>query len=110
MKKTHKNKYLLIENDQEGLTQFISYLTQHHKDFKNENVVIDIMDHKNLDLEELLGFLELSSVHRLENKSFVIANDVFGVDKIPEELIVVPSLQEAEDMVEMDEIQRDLGF
>lgn len=110
MKTSKKENFLLIENESESLTEFASELTRHHNDFKSENVVIDIRSFSDANADNLLGFLEMSNVHREENKSFVIVNDAVGIDELPEELVVVPTLQEAEDMIQMDEIQRDLGF
>ena len=37
-------------------------------------------------------------------------NDAIEVDEVPFEMIVVPTIQEAGDIVEMEEIERDLGF
>jgi len=31
-------------------------------------------------------------------------------DEVPEEISVVPTLQEAKDLIEMEEIERDLGI
>lgn len=110
MKTTKKEKYILIENDGASFIEFTSNITKHHSDFKNENVVIDLHEMKQLKNEELLSFLEISNLHKAEDKSFVIVNNALGMDELPEELIVVPTIQEAEDMVQMDEMQRDLGF
>lgn len=110
MKTSKKGNYLLIENENDSLTNFSSELTKHHKDIKNENVVVDLIRYKDLGAEHLLSFLEISNVHRTENKSFVLVSDAVGIDELPEDLVVVPTLQEAEDMIQMDEIQRDLGF
>ncbi|MDT0649999.1 ribonuclease Z [Autumnicola edwardsiae] len=110
MKTTEKENYLLIENDQDSITAFASYLTTHHDDFHEQNVVIDIKEYENLRLDEILGFLELSNVHKKQKKSFVIVNNALHMDKVPEELMVVPTLQEAEDVIQMEEIERDLGF
>lgn len=110
MRTSRKENFLLIENEGDSFTSFASELTTHHNDFKDENVVIDLRNFENATSEYLLAFLELSNVHRNENKSFVLVNEVVSIDELPEELIVVPTLQEAEDMVQMDEIQRDLGF
>lgn len=110
MKITRKENYIIIKDDKETVTDFTSKLTKGHEQFEKENVVIDILKFHELELEELLGFLELSDRHRAKSRSFVIVNDAIPIDKIPEELVVVPSLQEAEDMIQMDEIQRDLGF
>jgi hypothetical protein len=37
-------------------------------------------------------------------------NNAINFDDIPEEMIVVPTLEEARDIIEMEEIERDLGF
>ena len=110
MKTDKKENFLLIKNDTDSLTDFSSELTKHHDDFKDENVVVDILPYKDVEIDNLLGFLEISNFHRSNNKSFVIVNDAVGIDELPDELVVVPTLQEAEDMIQMDEIQRDLGF
>ncbi len=110
MKTSKKENFLLIVNEGDSLTDFASELTKHHSDFKDENVVVDLKGTENVSSDQLLAFLEISNIHRSENKSFVLVNDALGIDELPEELVVVPTLQEAEDMIQMDEIQRDLGF
>ncbi len=110
MKTTEKENFLLIENEGDDLTNFASDLTRHHSDFKDQNIVVNLKSASNVASKELLSFLELSNVHRNDNKSFVLVTDAVGIDELPEELVVVPTLQEAEDMIQMDEIQRDLGF
>ena len=105
-----REKYLLIIDDKDSITDFTSRLTTNHHQFETENVIVDILKYGALKLEELLGFLELSTVHRANKKSFVIANDAINIDKIPEELIVVPTLREAEDIIQMEELERELGF
>ena len=110
MKLIKKKNYLLITSEIDNLTDFISNITKGHERFKNDNVVFDISNFENLQEEDFLGFLEISSVHREGNKSFVIINNSLSIDELPEELVLVPTLQEAEDMIQMDEIQRDLGF
>ena len=42
--------------------------------------------------------------------SFVVVGSGFNIDIFPEKLNVVPTIKEAEDVIEMEEIQRDLGF
>ncbi|MBT8296621.1 MAG: ribonuclease Z [Gramella sp.] len=107
---SRKETFLLIKNEGESLTGFASDLTKHHADFESDNVVVDLREFKDLESSHFLAFLEISNVHRTQNKSFVLVNDAVGIDELPEELVVVPTLQEAEDMIQMDEIQRDLGF
>ena len=48
--------------------------------------------------------------HKKNKKSFVIVISDFDFNAISDKLIVVPSLLEAHDIIEMEEIERDLGF
>ncbi|MDX1762397.1 MAG: ribonuclease Z [Christiangramia sp.] len=110
MKVTEKEGYKIFEDEKNDVSEFASFLKSIHPNFKADNVVIDILKYGDLRLDELLNFLELSNEHRKGKRSFVIANDAINIDKVPEELLVVPTLQEAEDIIQMEEIERDLGF
>jgi hypothetical protein len=39
-----------------------------------------------------------------------VVNSALDPDIIPDEIMVVPTLLEAQDVIEMEEIERDLGF
>lgn len=110
MKVTDKEGYKILEDEKEDVKDFASFLKAHHHVFRGDNVVVDILKYGELNLEDLLLFLELSNEHRKGKKSFVIANDAINIDQVPEELVVVPTLMEAEDVIQMEEIERDLGF
>lgn len=105
-----KDSYKILKDDKDDVKGFASYLQDSHSSFKNDNVVVDILKYGTLSLEELLSFLELSNKHRKNKKSFVIVNDTINIDHVPDELSVVPTLLEAEDIIQMEEIERDLGF
>ena len=110
MKVTEKEGYKIFADEKDDVTQFASFLESMHENFKQDNVVIDILKYGELSLEELLNFLKLSNKHRQGKRSFVIANDTINIDLVPEELVVVPTLEEAGDIIQMEEIERDLGF
>ena len=40
----------------------------------------------------------------------MIVSNQLESDNVPEALIIVPTLQEAHDIIEMEEMERDLGF
>ncbi|HSP11812.1 MAG TPA: hypothetical protein VLO29_04730 [Salegentibacter sp.] len=105
-----EDNHTLIVAQHDSVVEFASDLTRRHEEFKDNNLILDISSYKNLELEDLLGFLELSNIHREDKKSFVIINNALPIEKIPDELCVVPTLQEAKDVIQMDEIQRELGF
>ncbi|HET8885470.1 MAG TPA: ribonuclease Z [Salinimicrobium sp.] len=110
MKVTEKDFYLILEDEKNEFKGFVKFLNDVHDQYKGHHLVIDILKYGTLSLEELLMFLEISNRHRKAKKSFVIANDTINIDHVPEELVVVPTLQEAEDIIQMEEIERDLGF
>ncbi|MEG9328249.1 ribonuclease Z [Salinimicrobium catena] len=107
---TEKDNYKIFRDEKDDVKDFASYLERVHDDYRDDNVVVDILKYGNLELDELLAFLELSNNHRKNKRSFVIVNDTINIDRVPEELMVVPTLQEAEDIIQMEEIERDLGF
>lgn len=111
MKVSKHDTFQLIEDEKDNIADFGDFLEYIiPKEFKNENVVVDLMKYNPLILPELLNFLVVSNKHRAGKKSFVIINDTIDPDVIPEELIVVPTIQEAQDVIELEEIERDLGF
>ena len=93
------------------LKDFIFELkTEISSKYQNNNIAVNLLNVKQFSLEDLLLFLPLSDEIRVNNKSFVIINDAINPDDIPDEILVVPTLQEAGDIIEMEEIERELGF
>jgi hypothetical protein len=43
-------------------------------------------------------------------KSFVVVVGTMSVSQLPEDIATAPTLQEALDIIEMEEIERDLGY
>lgn len=111
MKIDKKESYWIIKDEKSDPKGFSNYLEKiAYKEFKDQNVVIDLLQYDALTLEELLGFLKVSNQHRGNNHSFVIVNDTILIDNVPDELAVVPTLLEAKDFIQMEELERDLGF
>ena len=77
---------------------------------KNENIIINLTSLKRLRTHDVIEFLLISNQHRQAKHSFVLVSNKIDLDDIPDELVIVPTLQEAYDMIEMEEIERDLGF
>jgi len=103
-------KYTLLQDDQDDVCDFANFLTRIHDKFNDVNLIIDIQKYDTMGLHDLLCFLTLSNTHRALKKSLIIINAAVSPDEIPDELLVVPTVQEAEDVIEMEEIERDLGF
>ena len=106
-----KNTHTTAIKDTEGnVKSFLENVTKEYANFKDQNLVLDISEDKSITLENVLAFLALSNKHRKAKKSFVIVVKDFDFNEVPEEMNVVPTVQEAHDIIEMEEIERDLGF
>ena len=60
--------------------------------------------------EEFAEFINISNSHKVSKHSFVIVSNKVNPDLVTDEVIVTPTIQEAFDVIEMEEIERDLGF
>ena len=112
MNVTKKEYYVLVQPEASlEVTKVVADVDAAAKtQFTDDNIVVDLLHYNQLSLAQLLLFLETSNRHRNQKKSFVMINTALESDTIPYELIVVPTLQEAEDIIEMEDIERDLGF
>lgn len=111
MKIENHPNFVVLEDEKDDIIDFASFIeNQVPSKYKGQNVVLNLLKYQNLELPQLLQFLKTSNLHRKTKQSFVIVNDAIDVDDVPYEMIVVPTLQEAGDIVEMEEIERDLGF
>lgn len=102
------NKELFSSEEQFQL--FFDEFLKNNTNFKNVNLILDFSDSVNVDLSKILLFSPISEKHKNHNKSFVIVCEGIEFDKIPEELVTVPTFKEAEDIIEMEDIERDLGI
>ncbi len=111
MKINNHPDYVVLEDEKNDISSFATFIeSQVPSKYKGQNVVLNLLKYDSLELNELLLFLKVSNLHRKTKNSFVIVNDAISMDEIPYEMIVVPTLQEAGDIIEMEEIERDLGF
>lgn len=103
-------KYTLIKPSQNSVNQFITEFKKIHSNFEKEHLIIDFSDKINFDIKEILLFLDVSALHYQKNNSFVIVCNGIDFNDVPENINVVPTLVEAIDIIEMEAIERDLGF
>ena len=83
----------------------------HYKNIHQHNIVIDLSAIDTLKPKHVLEFSELNTYNKeIVLKSFVIVVGKMSITKIPDNIATAPTLQEALDIVEMEEIERDLGY
>jgi len=110
MKVEQKGHTVTIKDTQGDLVSFLAKVTHEYKSFEKFNIIIDIRMHKDLLVATIESFLPLSKMHKKAKKSFVIVISELDINAVSHKLAVVRSLQEAHDIIEMEEIERDLGF
>ncbi len=110
MKSIKKENYIILVDEKDDPKDFANFIAHIQNKFESENLVIDLQKYGKLTFDELLSFLKPSTIHYNNKKSFIIINDTINIDDVPEELRVVPTPQEAEDMIQIEDIERDLNF
>ncbi|MCA0932213.1 ribonuclease Z [Lutimonas saemankumensis] len=94
----------------ESLANFMDSFKKNYANFKKINLILDFSNIINIDLNKILLFSPISEAHKSNNKSFVIVCSGIEFDQVPDEIVVVPTLKEAEDIIEIEDIERDLGI
>lgn len=100
----------IITQEKTSVVELVKKLEVLYDRFKNDNVIVSLTSLNKIPLEHIVEFLQISNKHLKAKHSFVIVTDKINLDEMPDDIIVVPTLQEAHDIIEMDEIERDLGF
>ncbi|MDV7187170.1 ribonuclease Z [Lutibacter sp. TH_r2] len=103
-------KYTLVKIENTNISNFLKDFTNNFTNFKGEQLIVDFSENSNTTEKDLILFLKLNNQHKEDGTSFVIICETVDIDNLPEELNVVPTLTEAEDIIEMEAIERDLGF
>ena len=110
MKFENKDNYILLTTEEKNFSEFLNLFKTDYVNIADNNLIICFSKEINTTIEDLLLLLSISSAHKKRKLSFICVANQVEIDEIPEELSVVPTLEEAEDLLEMDEIERDLGF
>lgn len=100
----------LVYQENIALGKFLENLKNAYPKIKNDHIIVNLFSFSKLTSNDVLEFLELSNAHRKANKSFVLVTDKVSYDETPDNICVVPTLQEAKDVIEMEEIERDLDL
>lgn len=100
----------IITQEKATTVELVRKMEQLYNRMKNDNIIVSLTSLNHIKLEDVLEFLKLSNEHRSTKHSFVLVTDKIDYDEAPDELIIVPSMQEALDIIEMEEMERDLGL
>ena len=105
-----KENISILTQERATIPELVEKINQSYKKIENDNIVVNLTSLKKISGEDIVEFLQISNAHRTAKHSFVIVNDSIDLDETPVDIVVVPTLQEAFDIIEMEEMERDLGF
>lgn len=100
----------IVFQEKTTLSIFLKNLSDAYPKIKNDHIIVNLFSFSILKPDDVLEFLQLSDTHKKANKSFVLVTDKVSYDKLPDQICVVPTIQEARDIIEMEEIERDLDL
>ena len=110
MKVEQKGHTTSIKNTQYTTAEFYEKLNREYNSYKSKNLIIDLTFDKTIKMADVKLFVEMTKNQKNEKKSLILVTDSINFNKVPVNLIVVPTISEAHDIIEMEEIERDLGF
>jgi hypothetical protein len=110
MKVHQKGNTTIIKDSNSNLDAFVVNLNNQIKTFEGQNLIIDLSAYHGLNVKSVNVFLALAKQFKKAKKSFIIVLEDFDFNKVSASINVVPTVQEAHDIIEMEEIERDLGF
>ena len=89
------------------ITSLIEFKKRFDEINSNHTIVI-LSEDFNMNEKNISFFLEVTKIQKTNNKSFVVVKNGIDIDKISELLNITPTLVEAEDILEIEAIERDL--
>jgi hypothetical protein len=100
----------IITQEKATIVELVKKIQTLYPKFKNNNIIVALSYLNKLGLQDIVEFLDLSNTHRATKHSFIIVSDKIDLNIVPDEILVVPTIQEAYDIIEMEEMERDLGL
>ena len=107
--KIKDNTALVFENKSPEI-DFFKTFENIYPNIQSKNIIVSLSDFQMSASDFIEKILKISESHQEGKRSFVIVSPIAFPAKFPDALEWAPTLQEAKDLIEMDEMQRDLEF
>ena len=108
-----QDKIVTITYEQSDIIgrSFRDEIKPNYKNFSSKNIILDLSPIKNVLSKHIKDFVELAIFHKeFNNKSFVVVTGPIELKLLPNGINVVPTINEAFDTIEIEDIERDLGY
>tara|TARA_B110000967_G_scaffold209988_1_gene269275 strand:- start:13590 stop:13919 length:330 start_codon:yes stop_codon:yes gene_type:complete len=104
-----KEAHTLLVPTESNFEAFLKALK--NKSFENEHLVINLLRSFNLSPDNLEVLSKIAAVKKEQDTSFVLVSETIEIDALEDEMLsLVPTLLEAQDILDMDAMERDLGL
>jgi len=110
MRLENKTSYTLAIADELSFDAFLKSFESEYNNLKTYHLILDLTRLEPLNPQDVNKLLEWASQSKKLKKSFIVIVENIAIDDVFEALICVPTLLEAQDTFEMEEMERDLGF
>lgn len=105
-----KEDYTLVTSDENTFQAFYSAFLAALASLKTQHLIIQVSENLNTSEEDIFLFLDMAQEQKNSGMSFAVICSEVNNDVFPEHFNIVPTLIEAEDVLQMEAIERDLGF
>lgn len=111
MKIINQSNYNLLQSDDTKTTgEFIKSVGDYIFQNSEANYVVDLLAFADVNQQNIKQLISINQSILANQYSFVVLINQLKVEELPEEINTVPTLTEAEDVIQMESIERDLGF
>jgi hypothetical protein len=100
----------IVHQNQSSVLSLNQEFEQNFELLQSKHVILCLDETQQTNKEFLSAISDLSNKFENNNRSFVVVSAALSSDDWPEYIALAPTQQEAKDIIEMDEMQRDLGF
>lgn len=108
MKVKQKEGKVIFTPKNDTKEEMAEKILQQYSQYQDYHMILNF-DEEHLKPKDFVPFEDLAQQHRSNKKSFVIVGRI-DFDEIDNNIVVVPTLLEAHDLIQLEEIERDLGF
>lgn len=107
---TREGNTVLLTQERATIPELVAKIVESYEKIDDDNLIVNLTSLGAIADGALDEFLQVSNKHRNANKSFVIVSSKVNLEAVSEDIMVVPTLQEARDIIDMEEMERDLGI
>lgn len=109
MKIAEKGNTIMFIKKSDELIAFVDQIKDQWRLTEDKSVIIDLSSEPEVRPAHLIPFEPLAAEQKSKKKSFVIIASI-EFDEVADDIMVVPTLQEANDYIESEETERGLDF